>query len=128
HGGWGADGPNDLLDGFAWNASDNAAVQAELSQYGTLSLGDGGGWLFTLDSSLPATQALALDQTEDFVLKYTLTDNDGDTSTAELTIYIKGTNDNPTLTFTNGEDGVVSVSEEGLPGTGNLDKGIPWAG
>src|SRR5690606_10373855 len=91
--------------------------------------GDGGGWLFTLNSSLPATQALALGQTKDFTLKYTLTDNDGDTSTAELTIHIKGTNDAPIITFGNdGADANAAVSEEGLPGTGNLDAGIPLEG
>src|SRR5690606_26596965 len=83
--GWGADGPNDLLDGFAWNAGDNAAAQADLSQYGTLTLDALGNWKFTLDSSKPATQALSDGETKDFVLKYTLTDNDGDTSQAELT-------------------------------------------
>src|SRR5690606_33918355 len=116
--GWGADGPNDLLDGFAWNAGDNAAAQADLSQYGTLVLGAAGGWTFVLDSSKPATQALAEGQIKDFVLKYTLTDNDGDTSQAELTIHIKGTNDAPTITFggDNGADANAAVSEEGLKG------------
>ncbi|WP_343822183.1 VCBS domain-containing protein, partial [Castellaniella daejeonensis] len=116
--GWGADGPNDLFDGFAWNAGDNAATQTDLSQYGTLVLGPAGGWTFVLDSSKPATQALAEGQIKDFVLKYTLTDNDGDTSQAELTIHIKGTNDAPTITFggDNGADANAAVSEEGLKG------------
>ncbi len=126
--GWGADGPNDLLDGFAWNAGDNAATQADLSQYGTLVLGPAGGWTFVLDSSKPATQALAEGQVKDFVLKYTLTDNDGDTSQAALTIHIKGTNDDPTITF--GQDGGhVAVSEEGLTAAGgNYDDGIAGHG
>src|SRR5690606_33627425 len=116
--GWGADGPNDLFDGFAWNAGDNAATQTDLSQYGTLVLGPAGGWTFVLDSSKPATQALAEGQIKDVVLKYTLTDNDGDTSQAELTIHIKGTNDAPTFTFggDNGADANAEVSEEGLKG------------
>jgi len=126
--GWGADGPNDLLDGFAWNTGDNAVAQADLSQYGTLTLDALGNWKFTLDSSKPATQALADGETKDFVLKYTLTDNDGDTSQAELTIHIKGTNDDPTITF--GQDGGhVAVSEEGLTAAGgNYDDGIAGHG
>ncbi|WP_343822180.1 type I secretion C-terminal target domain-containing protein, partial [Castellaniella daejeonensis] len=126
--GWGADGPNDLFDGFAWNAGDNAATQADLSQYGTLTLDALGNWKFTLDSSKPATQALADGETKDFVLKYTLTDNDGDTSQAELTIHIKGANDDPTITF--GQDGGhVAVSEEGLTAAGgNYDDGIAGHG
>ncbi|WP_368643300.1 retention module-containing protein [Castellaniella ginsengisoli] len=122
---WGADGPNDLFDGFAWNAGDNAATQTDLSQYGTLVLGPAGGWTFVLDSSKPATQALAEGQTKDFVLKYTLTDNDGDTSEAALAIHIKGTNDAPTITFGQDGDQVVG-SEEGLTlGAGNYADGIP---
>ncbi|MHA3905300.1 retention module-containing protein [Castellaniella sp. WN] len=116
--GWGADGPKDVVHGFAWNAGDNAAAQADLSQYGTLVLGPAGGWTFVLDSSKPATQALAEGQVKDFVLKYTLTDNDGDTSEANLTIHIQGTNDAPTITF-GGDDGAdanAAVSEEGLKG------------
>ncbi len=126
--GWGADGPKDLIHGFAWNAGDNAAAQADLSQYGTLVLGPAGGWTFVLDSSKPATQALAEGETKDFVLKYTLSDNDGDTSQAELTLHIKGTNDDPTITF--GQDGGhVAVSEEGLTAAGgNYDDGIAGQG
>ncbi len=126
--GWGADGPNDLFNGFSWNAGDNATTQADLSQYGTLVPGPAGGWTFVLDSSKPATQALAEGQTKDFVLKYTLTDNDGDTSQAALTIHIKGTNDDPTTTF--GQDGGhVAVAEEGLTATGdNYDDGISGHG
>src|SRR5690606_17446326 len=126
--GWGADGPNDLFDGFAWNTVDNAATQSDLSQYGTLTLDALGNWKFTLDSSKPATQALSDGETKDFVLKYTLTDNDGDTSQAELTIHIKGTNDDPTITF--GQDGGhVAVSEEGLTAAGgNYDDGIAGHG
>ncbi|MGA0582607.1 MAG: VCBS domain-containing protein [Castellaniella sp.] len=126
--GWGADGPKDAVHGFAWNAGDNAAAQADLSQYGTLTLGTAGGWTFVLDSSKPAAQALAEGETKDFVLKYTLSDNDGDTSQAELTLHIKGTNDDPTITF--GQDGGhVAVSEEGLTAAGgNYDDGIAGQG
>ncbi|WP_298018330.1 retention module-containing protein [uncultured Castellaniella sp.] len=127
-GAWGADGPKDGTHGFAWNAGDNAAAQADLSQYGTLHLDALGNWKFTLDNSLPATQALAEGQTKDFVLKYTLTDNDGDTSEATLTIHIKGANDAPTITF--GQDGGhAAVSEEGLTAAGgNYDNGVPGHG
>src|SRR5690606_7769832 len=51
--GWGAGGPNDLFDGCAWNAGDNPATQAHLSQYGTRTLDALGNWKFTLDSSKP---------------------------------------------------------------------------
>ncbi|HET8596219.1 MAG TPA: retention module-containing protein [Castellaniella sp.] len=127
-GAWGADGPNDLLHGFAWNNADNAAAQADLSQYGTLKLDALGNWKFTLDSSKPATQALGEGDTKDFVLKYTLTDNDGDTSQASLTIHIQGANDKPTITFDQ-NGGHAVVSEEGLTAAGgNYDDGIAGHG
>src|SRR6185312_9479858 len=95
---WGADGPKDAMHGFAWNTADNAATQGELSQYGFLALGTGGTWTFALNNHSAATQALAEGQTRDFALTYTLTDNDGDTSRATLTIHIVGTNDAPVIT------------------------------
>ncbi|MGB3706238.1 MAG: retention module-containing protein [Castellaniella sp.] len=123
--GWGADGPNDLLDGFAWNAGDNAAAQADLSQYGMLVLGPAGVWSFVLDNTKPATQALAEGQVKDFILKYTLTDNDGDTSEASLTIHIQGTADTADVSFDAGAGpDAGKVFEAGLPaGTGEMSDG-----
>ncbi|WP_322998835.1 retention module-containing protein [Castellaniella sp.] len=135
--GWGADGPKDVVHGFQWNGGNAIQVDvdgnavpggASLSDYGHLTLGPAGGWVFVLDSGKDATQALAQGETRNFAITYTLKDNDGDTSTATLTITVKGTNDAPTLTF--GQDGGrVVVSEEGLTAAGgNYDDGIAGYG
>ncbi|SHI45804.1 cadherin-like domain-containing protein, partial [Pollutimonas bauzanensis] len=53
---------------------------------------------FTLNNQSEHTQALAQGQLESFKLDYTVTDNDGDSARASLTIQIQGTNDAPILT------------------------------
>ena len=50
-----------------------------------------------MDSSKAAVQALRADQTLTETISYTLTDKDGDTSTASLVITITGTNDVATV-------------------------------
>ncbi|MFC4297050.1 retention module-containing protein [Castellaniella hirudinis] len=132
--GWGADGPkgglSSILSGHLVTWGDPAAAADDggdlLSNYGTLQVNPNGTWSFNLDNSLGATQALAQGETRTFTIDYTLTDSDGDTSTAHLTIKIEGTNDKPTITFGNdGDDAKAVVSEEGLTrDAGNYDNGI----
>ena len=79
----------------SWAA--DAAVKAELAQYGTLVQNNDGSWSFTLDNSLAATQALTAADLKEFVLHYTMMDGDGDTSSSTLTIKIQGTDEAPHL-------------------------------
>jgi len=64
--------------------------------YGTLTLSEDGGYVYLLDNTNMTVQALSassLPLKETF--SYTLTDNDGDTSSAILEIIINGQDDAP---------------------------------
>src|SRR6185369_8019497 len=63
--------------------------------YGSLTIGSDGSWSYALDNSDPDTQALAQGAAVSDVFSYTVTDEHGATSTANLTISITGTNDAP---------------------------------
>src|SRR5690606_2444756 len=88
------DGPGNV----SWAGSENAAVLAQLAQYGDIVLGNDGTWSFTLDNAKPAVQALAEGQVIDFSINYVLTDADGDSVQATLSFSIKGSNDTPVIT------------------------------
>ncbi|GAA0776884.1 hypothetical protein GCM10009108_11680 [Castellaniella ginsengisoli] len=136
--GWGADGPKggwgSILHGKLVTWADQATevdsagnpLSGDLSDYGTLHVKSDGTWSFDLHNDEAATQALAKGETKTFTIDYTLTDSDGDVSTAQLSITLKGTNDAPTLTFDcDGTDARAVVSEEGLTAVGgNYDDGI----
>ncbi|MDZ4325156.1 MAG: VCBS domain-containing protein, partial [Pseudomonas sp.] len=107
----GADG---LTGVVTWSAA-NAAEVAELGTYGALQLNADGTWSFALNNSLAATQALIAGEVKTYTLDYTITDNDGDTSPATLTIAITGTNDTPTLTVPAAGGASTLVDEAGLP-------------
>ncbi|QLF92694.1 hypothetical protein HW090_05595 [Pseudomonas sp. ABC1] len=64
-------------------------------QYGSLTLNPDGSYTYTLDNDNPAVNALKDGKTLDEVFSYTLTDDDGDQSTATLTITINGKTDGP---------------------------------
>ncbi|WP_258305012.1 cadherin-like domain-containing protein, partial [Escherichia coli] len=68
------------------------------------------------DERYAAVQALGQGKTAEDVFTYTLTDEDGDTSTTTLKVTVNGINDVPTITFggDNGADANAAVSEEGL--------------
>ncbi|PMR71593.1 retention module-containing protein, partial [Halomonas heilongjiangensis] len=106
---FGADGDGSLT----WNDAANAEAMAELAKYGTLVLNADGSWSFTLDNSLAAVQALGDDDTLDFTLGYTITDADGDTSSATLSLTLQGADDSArVIVNTQGADG--TVYEAGL--------------
>ncbi len=107
----------DAIKDVTWNVSD--AQRAEIEQYGTLTLNNDGTWRFTLDNSKPAVQALGANTKLDFTLDYTITDADGDESSATLSLSINGANDAPTIT-----SAILSISEEGLPLGLEDDKGV----
>lgn len=64
-------------------------------QYGTLRIGSDGHWFYDLDNSSPATQALAEGQTVTEVFTYTVSDPNGATSDASISVDVTGTNDAP---------------------------------
>ena len=69
--------------------------QAVTGTYGSVTIGADGSYTYTLDDTDPDTQALAQGETATDVFSYTVTDEFGATSTANLTITITGTNDAP---------------------------------
>ena len=91
-------------------------------QYGTLLIASDGSYtytLYTLGQNATAFNAVqALDSGETFAetFNYRLTDNDGDTSSANLVITINGGNDAPTI-----QPSTATISEEGIATIGNPD-------
>ncbi len=74
---------------------DNTAAESELAKYGDLTLNGDGTYSFVLNNADADTQALADGESISEVLAYTMTDDDGDTSSATLTITINGINNPP---------------------------------
>ena len=63
--------------------------------YGTLTLLADGSWTYALDNADPDTNALAQGQAVSDAFSYTVTDGNGGSSSAALTIAITGANDAP---------------------------------
>jgi VCBS repeat-containing protein len=86
--------------------------------YGTLVVQPDGRYTYTLDNTNPAVQRLIVGETLVERIGYTLTDADGDTSSATLTVTIRGANDGAFLNLVdgNGADalGQATVHEAGL--------------
>ncbi|QEL18583.1 beta strand repeat-containing protein [Limnoglobus roseus] len=81
--------------------------------YGSLTLTANGSWLYALNNSSPAVQALKAGQTVTDVFTYVVDDGQGGTGTGTLTITVTGANDAPTATNdapTVLEDGSVTVN------------------
>ncbi|KXU30871.1 lysis protein [Sphingobium sp. 22B] len=115
----GADGP---AAGGAVTAVTGGTVGGNATgNYGTLVLNASGGYTYTLNNGLAAVQHLDDGQTLTDSFTYTITDGDGDSTTAVLRITIQGTNDAPQV-----GSGIAVVSEEGLTGA-NADTapGLP---
>ncbi len=77
--------------------------------YGTFSVGAGGAWIYTIDNSLPAVQALK--ETDSKLEVFTVKSADGTETT--VTITVKGTNDGPVAqpdTATTNEDTPVTFA------------------
>ena len=86
--------------------------------YGTLVVQPDGRYTYTLDNSNPAVQRLIVGETLVERIGYTLTDADGDTSSATLTVTIRGANDGAFLNLVDGNGagalGQATVHEAGL--------------
>ncbi|PNK61440.1 hypothetical protein A6J60_011580 [Psychrobacter sp. FDAARGOS_221] len=62
-------------------------------EYGTITINEDGTYTYTLDNTNDAVNALNDDETLTDTVEYTITDGDGDTTTAKLTITINGRTD-----------------------------------
>ena len=82
--------------------------------YGEVTLNADGSYTYVLNNSLAATQALASGDVADEVFEYTVVDENGNTSTATLTVSVTGTNDVPEISGVNAgsidEDGVQTAT------------------
>ncbi|WP_438858754.1 retention module-containing protein, partial [Achromobacter spanius] len=112
----------DAITGVTWNVTD--AQKAAIEQYGTLTLNNDGTWVFKLDNTKPAVQALNASDKLNFTLGYTVADADGDTSTANLNFSINGQTDGPPVITPEDSDGNVSGAHNSVvEGTGNTVTG-----
>ncbi|MGE0809319.1 MAG: beta strand repeat-containing protein [Immundisolibacter sp.] len=105
----GADG----VGAITWTGAVGSTVAGS---YGTLTVGAGGAYSYVLDNSLAAVQALDAGQSLTETFGYTLTDGDGDPSSATLTVTINGANDGVTITGIGSAAGDRTVNENDLPG------------
>ena len=71
------------------------ALSAHL--HGTLTLGSDGKYIYTLDNTSPLTKQLAVGETAQDIFTYTMSDQNGATSSSTLTITITGTDDAPVI-------------------------------
>ncbi|MDF0543046.1 DUF5801 repeats-in-toxin domain-containing protein [Sphingobium sp. H39-3-25] len=114
----GADGP--ALGGAVTAIAGGTIGLARPGSYGTLTLNADGSYSYALNNALPAVQQLDDGETLFDIFTYTISDRDGDTSSATLTITINGTNDAPQV-----GSGSVVVSEEGLANANADTSGTP---
>ena len=108
---------NDVADDLGADATtvtavefgSNASTAPTLIQgnFGELTLNVNGEYTYDVDNA--AIQYLALGESLTETFEYTITDADGSTDTAKLTITITGTNDQPTITA-DGNDNIVNIS------------------
>ena len=83
------------IDGVTSPASDVTGT------YGTLDWEADGSYVYTIDNGNPAVQALSPGESLTDVFTYTVSDGNGGTDTADLTITITGTNDLPVAMIDN---------------------------
>lgn len=101
-------------DGTPADFSENASTVIQ-GEYGTLTIYAGGGYSYSLNNADPRVQHLnAKTDTLTDTFKYTVTDGDGDASTAPLVITIKGTDDGVFIRGLEGSEG--ELHEKHLPG------------
>ncbi|WP_432288653.1 tandem-95 repeat protein (plasmid) [Aminobacter sp. BA135] len=110
-------------DGFGSIAWDGAAGTVVAGTYGQLTVGVDGSYTYTLytqaqnPAGYTAVQGLSANETLAESFDYTLTDGDGDSSPATLTITINGADDGVTIggLTPSAEGGDAVVDEKGLP-------------
>lgn len=82
-------------------------LENAVGAYGTLSVDSSGTYVYTLNNTLAAVQALGVGEQLNDVFTYTVVDNHGARGTNVLTISLNGTNDTPRAIAT-----TASVSED----------------
>ena len=97
--------------------------QPLVGTYGTLTLLADGSWTYALNDADPDTDALAQGQLVTHVVTYTVSDANGATSTARLTITITGGNDAPVVTGAVDSGEVTEASQPVLEVDGTIDFG-----
>jgi T1SS-143 domain-containing protein len=108
-----------LGDNTTLDAVGNLNIEFE-GLYGTINLDNEGNYTYTLDNTNLEVQSITTGETLNEVFTYTITDNDGDTSSSTLSITINGTDDNVYLSTPN-----QTVYEAGLSnGSANDDSDI----
>ncbi|MUJ29128.1 retention module-containing protein [Aliivibrio fischeri] len=102
----------DLIDVHSWNVDNNAGT------YGSIVIDPVTGlWTYSIDNSLPATQALTEGESVEDTFTVTVDDGQGGTDTIEIIITVVGTNGVPII----GGDTVGEVTEDTtLTTTGTL--------
>ena len=114
-------------DAVAVTAIDGVVVPAVgtvvvSGSYGTLTIAANGDYTYTLDNTLPAVQSLSLGETLGESFTYTLSDGEGGTDTALLSIVINGANDPPVaVDDTNTTDSDTPVNGQVLPNDSDPD-------
>lgn len=106
-----ASGPvTGVVSGGTGTPTTGVGVPVE-GQYGSITIKPDGSYTYTLDPE--KVKDLTADETWDEVFTYTITDKDGDTSTAQLTITIHG--NTPPVAKPD-----INVVPEDTPATGNI--------
>ncbi|WP_063654222.1 retention module-containing protein [Aliivibrio fischeri] len=102
----------DLIDVHSWSVDSNAGT------YGSIVIDPATGlWTYSIDNSLPATQALTEGESVEDTFTVTVDDGQGGTDTIEIIITVVGTNGVPII----GGDTVGEVTEDTtLTATGTL--------
>src|SRR5690606_1216458 len=91
------DPDGDVLAVAAVGGDSNDVGESVTLTYGSVTINANGGYTYTLDNTNAAVQALAVGETLTDSVQYTLSDGEGGTDTATLTITIHGTNDGPVV-------------------------------
>ena len=83
-----------LINGVSVTAGTTSADGTEIAgDYGTLTIGADGSYIYSLNNNASAVQGLGDGETLNETFQYTITDIDGNSDTSTLNILINGTND-----------------------------------
>ena len=114
--------PNPVVGNVLTNDQDADGDTLTVTNAGTFALGHGslalkadGSYAYTLDNSNPAVNALNDGQTLADAFTYQISDGHGGTSSATLTVTIRGTTDTPANTPPTAFADAVSVKEDTVP-------------
>lgn len=106
-------------------------VQLVLGRYGLLAIGPDGDWTYTLDNTDSDTEALVSGEIAQETFTYTISDGNGGTDTATLTIDINGADDNQAPVanddvYSTDEDSPVGIPLSLLSNDSDADGDVPF--